>query len=175
MSDDIRDTESTGIAYTANTAGVYEAAANADLALARGIRDTVRVGMHMVRALEDTGELSLTQIGILNTLAGEAQSIGLLAGLAGMTQPGMTQQIDKLEAAGVVRRFKDGRDARVTLVELTDRGREIRASDNHKRDTAIADHFDLISDEDREAIVRGLEPLARFATEYVQRVRDDHR
>ncbi|HIW90495.1 MAG TPA: MarR family transcriptional regulator [Candidatus Corynebacterium avicola] len=165
MSDDIRDT----------TTGSTTPAPNDDLALARGIRDAVRAGVHMVRMTEEKGALTLTQINILNSLSAGPLSIGLLAGLAGMTQPGMTQQIDKLEGADVVRRFKDGRDARITKVELTDHGRAVRASDNAKRDSTIAARFDLLSDEDREAIARAIEPLARFGTSYVKQVREEQR
>jgi DNA-binding MarR family transcriptional regulator len=147
----------------------------ADFELARGIRDAVREGLHMVRLLEDEGVLTLTQIGILNTLATEPQPIGLLANLSGMTQPGMSQQIDKLQEAGVVRRVKGTRDARVTMVELTDKGREVRARDNELRDTAIASRFDLMSDEDRAAIERAVEPMTRFAASYVERVRNSIR
>ncbi|MGO1866407.1 MAG: MarR family winged helix-turn-helix transcriptional regulator [Mycobacteriaceae bacterium] len=144
-------------------------AANPDHELARAIRDAVRDGVHMVRFLEDEGELSLTQIGILNTLASVPHPIGLLARISGMTQPGMSQQIDKLESAGMVRRVKDTRDARVTMVELTDLGGETRARDNLLRDAALSSHFDLISDSDRERIQDALGPFSVFAASYVQR------
>lgn len=144
-----------------------------DRQLAHEFRDALREGLHMVRLLDHRGSLTLTQLGILNTLIEEPHSIGLLARITGMTQPGMTQQIDKLEYAGVVRRVRSEQDARVALVEITDSGRETRTRDNYIRNNALAEHFDLLDDDARRRLAGGLKPLADFASDYIHRVSDD--
>ncbi|MCJ7859391.1 MarR family winged helix-turn-helix transcriptional regulator [Corynebacterium kalidii] len=144
-----------------------------DNQLAHRFRDALREGLHMVRLLDHRGSLTLTQLGILNTLVEEPHSIGHLARINGMTQPGMTQQIDKLERLGVVRRVRSPRDARVTLVEITEEGRETRIRDNGLRNRALAEHFDLLDEDGRRRIADALEPLTNFASSYIRRVSDD--
>ncbi|MGP9720493.1 MarR family winged helix-turn-helix transcriptional regulator [Corynebacterium sp. AOP40-4SA-5] len=144
-----------------------------DNQLADEFRDALREGLHMVRLLDHRGSHTLTQLGILNTLTEEPHSIGLLARINGMTQPGMTQQIDKLERAGVVRRVRSPKDARVTLVEITDEGRATRTRDNNLRNRALAEHFDLLDDDARRRIADALEPLTAFASAYIRRVGED--
>ncbi len=144
-----------------------------DNQLAHEFRDALREGLHMVRLLDHRGSLTLTQLGILNTLTEEPHSIGLLARINGMTQPGMTQQIDKLERSGVVRRVRSPRDARVTLVEITDEGRATRTRDNNLRNKALAEHFDLLDAEGRQRIADGLGPLTAFASAYIRRVSEE--
>lgn len=145
----------------------------ADRRLAEDFRDALRQGLHMARLLDHRGSLTLTQLGILNILVEERHSIGLLARVTGMTQPGMTQQIDKLENAGVVRRVRSPRDARVTLVEITESGRETHTRDNTLRNDALAGHFDLLDEDARRRLADGLKPLSDFARDYIRRVSDD--
>ncbi|MGP5929185.1 MarR family winged helix-turn-helix transcriptional regulator [Corynebacterium glyciniphilum] len=144
-----------------------------DNRFAHEFRDALREGLHMARLLDHRGSLTFTQLGILNTLTEEPHSIGLLARINGMTQPGMTQQIDKLERAGVVRRVRSLRDARVTLVEITDEGRSTRTRDNTLRNDALAEHFDLLDEDGRRRIADALEPLTKFASAYIRRVSED--
>lgn len=144
-----------------------------DSQLAHEFRDALREALHMARLLDHRGSLTLTQLGILNTLTEEPHSIGLLARINGMTQPGMTQQIDKLERGGVVRRVRSPRDARVTLVEITDEGRATKTRDNDLRNRALSEHFDLLDEDGRRRIADALEPLTTFASAYIRRVSED--
>ncbi|MFD0900638.1 MarR family winged helix-turn-helix transcriptional regulator [Actinomadura sediminis] len=60
--------------------------------------------------------------------AGELAQIGLI------TTGGLTQRIDRLEKAGLVRRAKDEHDRRVVYIELTEAGRDLI-------DRVVEEHF----------------------------------
>lgn len=147
----------------------------ADRQLAAEFRDALREGLHMVRLLDHQGTFTLTQLGLLGSLSDEPHSISMLARMSGMTQPGMTQQIDKLEDAGLVRRVRSTKDARVTLVELTIRGRETLERESEVRNDALAAHFDLLDEEGRQAIGGALEPLTRFGRDFIRRAAEEQR
>jgi DNA-binding MarR family transcriptional regulator len=70
-------------------------------------------------------DISLTSLSTLSTLnrAG-TRRITELAAIEGVTQPSMTTLIASLERQGLVERSGDPRDKRVSLVSLTEAGRE---------------------------------------------------
>jgi len=54
-----------------------------------------------------------------------AKSSGDLAAIMGRDKGGVTRHLDKLEARGLIQRFPNVRDRRVTLVRATPRGRRL--------------------------------------------------
>lgn len=88
--------------------------------------------------------------------------IGELANADHCSQPTMTTQVQRLEAAGWASRSTDSHDARVALIALTDEGRaqleKLRAS----RAAAIAPEVARLSEQEREAL--------RSATEIILRI-----
>src|ERR1700678_859377 len=68
------------------------------------------------------GELSRTEVGLLNTLSSGPRRITELAELEGLAQPTMTSLVQRLEQQGLVRRDRQADDGRVVLVQLTDSG-----------------------------------------------------
>ena len=160
---------------TDNNTANHTSVTDADRKLASEFRDALREGLHMVRLLDHQGTFTLTQLGLLGALADEPHSISMLARMSGMTQPGMTQQIDKLEDAGLVRRVRSTKDARVTLVEMTIKGRETLDRESTVRNDALAEHFDLLDDDGRQAIAAALEPLTRFGRDFIRRTSEDQR
>ncbi len=78
--------------------------------------------------------------------------IGELANADHCSQPTMTTQVQRLEAAGWATRSTDDSDARVALIDLTDAGREqlrlLRAS----RAEALAPALTQLSEPEREAL-----------------------
>ncbi|MEO7071147.1 MAG: MarR family transcriptional regulator [Nostocoides sp.] len=75
--------------------------------------------------------------------------VGDLARADNTTQPTMTVQVDRLAAAGLLRRAADPKDGRAVLVELTDDGRTALSTARAARGTVIA------------PLVADLEPGAR--------------
>ncbi|WP_130839357.1 MarR family winged helix-turn-helix transcriptional regulator [Corynebacterium neomassiliense] len=139
--------------------------------IAQEIRDSLRVAIQMVRVLEYPGELSTAQVSVLNTLAEGPARIGDLARLSGVTQPGMSQLVSRLGAAGLVRRRTSAGDARVTLVDMTEAGREALAEANRQRNGVLSFYLDRLDATDREKVRAGLGPLSRLAAEIVRQER----
>jgi DNA-binding MarR family transcriptional regulator len=69
-----------------------------------------------------TTGLSRTEVGLLAALSGRPHRITELAMTEGITQPAVTQLVNRLERRGYVERCTDERDGRVVLVTLTDTG-----------------------------------------------------
>ncbi|QCB93015.1 MarR family winged helix-turn-helix transcriptional regulator [Cellulomonas shaoxiangyii] len=100
-------------------------------------RVALRVTDELVAVYRQHG-LAEGDFDVLATLrrAGEpyAYSAGELAEHTLVTSGGMTKRVDRLEAAGLVRRRVSETDGRGRVVELTDRGREVI-------DAAFTDHI----------------------------------
>jgi DNA-binding MarR family transcriptional regulator len=94
----------------------------------RGAFKHTQAAMRRLRGREThrPGELSFAQYGLLFSLAGGcALSSRELAELADVTPATVTQMLDGLEAADMVRRVRSEADKRVVLTSLTDRGRAV--------------------------------------------------
>jgi DNA-binding MarR family transcriptional regulator len=75
------------------------------------------------RETHGDGGLSDAQYGLLFGLRGHTElSAGELATLAGVSPATVTQMLEALEGAGLVRRERSARDRRVVLTSLTERG-----------------------------------------------------
>src|SRR5271154_3729420 len=68
------------------------------------------------------GELSRTEVGLLNVLGDGPRRITELAALERLAQPTMTQLVQRLEGEGLVVRARHSDDGRVVVVSLTDAG-----------------------------------------------------
>lgn len=80
----------------------------------------------VIRQLADREELSITAGDALHRLDTEGPTrLTTLAALVGISQPSMTQLIQRLERRGIVYRTSDPVDRRVSLVAITDEGREM--------------------------------------------------
>lgn len=67
-----------------------------------------------------------------------AARISDLARAENCTQPGMTQQVKRLESSGLVQRAQDPDDARAVLISLTDKGRGLLYEIRRARAQAVA-------------------------------------
>ena len=98
--------------------------------LRRSFKD-VQAALRRLRGRETRkpGELSFAQFGLLFGLAERGEmSAGELATAAALSPATVTQMLDGLEAAGLVRRLRSERDKRVVMVSLTDDGRAVMES-----------------------------------------------
>jgi DNA-binding MarR family transcriptional regulator len=125
----------------------------------------------LVRLLvrEAGGELSRTEVGLLNTLSSGPRRITELAELEGLAQPTMTSLVKQLEQQGLVRRDRQADDGRVVLVHLTDNGAAALADYLARVRELLGTYLTEIPDEQVEALVAATEALAQLVALLQQR------
>jgi DNA-binding MarR family transcriptional regulator len=125
-----------------------------------GLERFVRV----LRGLTNPGGLSLTAASTLFRLDEiGAHRLSDLAVAEGVTQPGMTQLISRLEREGLAARKSDPTDGRVVMVEITVAGRERRRARRGARAEKLSELLGDLSAEDRAAILKSLQIADRLA------------
>jgi len=124
--------------------------------LASGFREALRHSVYLVRRLDADGELSAAQLSTLKMLLGDGQRVGEIARNLGVRVPSATEQIIKLERAGLARREPDPADSRAVRVILTDEGRAAVDSANKRRNQVMADILSSLTDQDRKALAEAL-------------------
>jgi DNA-binding MarR family transcriptional regulator len=91
----------------------------------------------MTRHVASRAALSLTASSALETLNREGPvRLTALAAAAGISQPSMTELVDRLARQGLALRVGDPKDGRAALVDITDTGRALldtRAQDRRDR------------------------------------------
>ncbi|RIJ76789.1 MarR family transcriptional regulator [Nakamurella silvestris] len=118
------------------------------------------------RRLTPPGGLSASTYTTLDTLtlAGPSR-ITDLADREGISQPGMTALINRLETAGLAVRTPDPTDGRASLIDITDRGREVLAARRAERAHLIAARFGALSEPDQRALDAALPAFRRLTAE----------
>jgi DNA-binding MarR family transcriptional regulator len=86
-----------------------------------------------------------------------------LAAAEGLSQPGMTQLVTRLESDGLARRIPTPDDGRVVLVEATDAGAALLERRRRQRTAALAELLDRLPPPDRDAVEGALPALQRLA------------
>ncbi|MDP9988587.1 DNA-binding MarR family transcriptional regulator [Arthrobacter oryzae] len=124
--------------------------------LASGFREALRHSVYLVRRLDADGELSAAQLSTLKMLLGEGQRVGEIARNLGVRVPSATEQIIKLERAGLARREPDPADSRAVRVILTEEGRAAVDSANRRRNHVMAEILSTLADQDRKALAEAL-------------------
>ena len=124
--------------------------------LASGFREALRHSVYLVRRLDADGELSAAQLSTLKMLLNEGQRVGEIARNLGVRVPSATEQIIKLERAGLARREPDPKDSRAVRVILTPEGRDAVDSASRRRNQVMAGILSTLSDQDRKALADAL-------------------
>ncbi len=107
----------------------------------------------MWRYLVDRDSLSASATLVLNRLDREGpMRLTALAEAEGSSQSGMTQLVQRMERQGLVERWSDPEDGRVSLVMIGAAGRELWAGRKEVRLERIADLLDGLSEDDRAAL-----------------------
>lgn len=76
----------------------------------------------------------------------------------------LTRVVDRMEAAGLVRRVRPENDRRSILVVLTDEGRDVMERARHHHRRGIEEHFARhLSDKDVKALIRALQKVSAHA------------
>ncbi|UWZ49727.1 MarR family transcriptional regulator [Dactylosporangium matsuzakiense] len=86
-----------------------------------------------------------------------------LAAAEGVTQPAMTQLVQRLEREGLARRADDPTDRRVVLVEVTQAGIDLLQRRREVRAAHLAALLEDLSAEDEASIAAALPALERLA------------
>jgi DNA-binding MarR family transcriptional regulator len=112
-----------------------------------------RAAALLVRHLREPGDLSLTSAAVLSTLRADGPlRLTVLAAAAGVSQPSMTQLVQRLEGEGLATRVNDPEDRRGTLVGITDAGRTLLADLRRARRARLAELLTTLSVEDEATL-----------------------
>ncbi len=118
----------------------------------------------LVRRLPSGVELSLTTASTLRLLEREGPlRLSDIAAREGVTQPGMTQLVTRLERDGYAERRPDPDDARVVRVGITETGRRILRDRRATRAVRLQALMDTLPAGERERIEAALPALAHLA------------
>jgi DNA-binding MarR family transcriptional regulator len=80
-----------------------------------------------------------------------------------ITQPGMTGIVDRLEAAGLVRRQPDPADGRAALVAITPAGHDYLMSSRRQRAALVAAHIGTLEPAQQQALAAAASALQALA------------
>ncbi|MFE4002451.1 MarR family winged helix-turn-helix transcriptional regulator [Nocardioides sp. YIM B13467] len=119
--------------------------------------------VRLVREVSTAGDVSPTAATVLAGLARTGpQRVTDLARVAGVSQPAMTQLVNRLTQQGMLARVADDADRRAVLVEVTDAGREVLETRRGQRAGVLDAALARVSAEDRVAIAAALPALDRL-------------
>ncbi|MCU1568741.1 MAG: transcriptional regulator, MarR family [Pseudarthrobacter sp.] len=137
-------------------------------ALAGDFREALRHSVYLVRRLDADGELSAAQLSTLKMLLDDGVRVGEIARNLGVRVPSATEQIIKLERAGLARREPDPHDSRAVRVVLTAEGRAAVDSANARRNAVMAGILSSLSEQDRQALAAALPVIEKINASLLQ-------
>lgn len=85
-----------------------------------------------------------------------------LAAREAMSRPAITAAVDRLEAAGLVRRTRSGSDRRRVELELTDEGLRVLRSARRRRTAWLASRLKRLAPDELAALENAVRPLERL-------------
>ncbi|HWC86683.1 MAG TPA: MarR family transcriptional regulator [Solirubrobacteraceae bacterium] len=103
--------------------------------------------------------ISRTEAGVMRALSVQPQRITELAGAEGVSQPGITLLVNRLEDRGWVVRETDARDRRAVLVTLTPAGRDVIDGLRAEYRALMHEEMVTLGDEDVETLARAIDVL----------------
>jgi len=106
--------------------------------------------------------VSRTEVGVLRSLAQGPRRITELAESEGVSQPGATMLVNRLQERGWVTREADPCDRRAVLVVLTDAGREVFDRLRAEYRALLHEEMATLADEEVRALARAIEILDKL-------------
>jgi DNA-binding MarR family transcriptional regulator len=123
----------------------------------------------VIRHLADRDGPGFTAASVLARLDGRAPvRLTALAAAEGVSQPSMTQLVQRLERQGLVARIADAEDRRASLVAITDAGSELFAERRQARRDQLATLLATLPPEDEATLALAM----RVAVPIVRRLLD---
>ena len=130
--------------------------------LAEEFRESLRLALYIARNMDAVTDLSATQVSILKMAAGDGQRVTGIARNLGVKVPSATEQIIRLEAAGLLMRSPDPHDSRGVRVTLTPSGAASLKEANGNRTALMASLLEQLSTEERAALSAALPVIRRL-------------
>ncbi|MDQ1056173.1 DNA-binding MarR family transcriptional regulator [Arthrobacter globiformis] len=130
--------------------------------LAQDFREALRHSVYLVRRLDADGELSAAQLSTLKMLLEDGVRVGEIARNLGVRVPSATEQVIKLERAGLARREADPDDSRAVRVVLTAQGRDAVESANRRRNAVMAGILESLTDDERRSLAAALPVIEKI-------------
>ncbi len=143
-----------------------QSASRTDSGLASELRLSVmRLSRRLRGEREPDNTLSVAALSALGILFREGEcTVGALAAHERVQPPSMTRTVNGLVEEGYAARRPSQTDGRATLVDLTERGREVLLADRRRRDAWLAQRLRELTPDER-ALLRQVAPLLqRLAT-----------
>jgi DNA-binding MarR family transcriptional regulator len=132
------------------------------LALAQDFRTTLRHAVYLSRSMDGDGEITTMQMSTLSMAAEAPLRVSRVAANLGIRVPSATEQIIKLEQAGLVRRQPDPTDSRAVLVQLTEKGRTAWEDAGRRRNERIAALLHELDADDRATLAAALPVIGKL-------------
>ncbi|MBT8163397.1 MULTISPECIES: MarR family winged helix-turn-helix transcriptional regulator [Arthrobacter] len=126
------------------------------MALAQSFREALRQSVYVMRRLDSEEQLSAAQLGVLKMALDGGARVGAIARNLGVKVPSATEQIIKLERAGLVKREADPDDSRAVRVVATPAGHAAIENADRRRNEYIAGILGTLSEEERDSIAAAL-------------------
>ena len=137
---------------------------SAEPGLAAGVTAVLEGLIGLFRSLSPSDGLSLTAAATLATLdrSGPCR-LTALAAHEGVTQPAMTQLVDRLQGAGLLDRVPDPSDGRVVQVRITGEGRALLARRRAVRAERVAELLMRLSPGEQALLTAALPAMEALA------------
>lgn len=132
------------------------------LTLAQSFRTTLRHAVYLSRSMDGDGELTSMQMSTLGMAADAPLRVSRVAANLGIRVPSATEQIIKLEQAGLVSRRQDPTDSRAVLVQLTEEGRTAWEAAGRRRNERVAALLAHLDDDDRAVLAAALPVIGKL-------------
>lgn len=121
----------------------------------------------LVRCLSDRADMSAPAAFVLNRIERQGpMRVTTLAATEGVSQPSMTQLVQRLERRGLVEKVADPHDGRVALIGIADGGRKLLADRLDARRARLAQILSTLSPDERDALALS----ARVGSPVLQRL-----
>ncbi|MFR9795375.1 MarR family winged helix-turn-helix transcriptional regulator [Streptomyces sp. MS06] len=139
---------------------------------ARALAD---VAAGVIRAVTDRHGMSMTAASTLARLERDGPArLTALATAEGVAQPSMTQLVQRLERQELAQRIADPADGRVSLVAITDTGRDHLAERRRTREAHLAGLLAALPDEEQQALAAAMRTALPLVRRMLQEETEPH-
>ena len=119
--------------------------------------------LRLIRQVSTVGHVSATAAAVLSRLGFQGpQRVTDLARSEGVSQPAMSQLLNRLEHDGLITRATDAADRRGVLIELSEHGAEVLQARRTQRARLLDAALGRLEPADRSAITTALPALTRL-------------